>query len=117
MKQAADAILRRLCGTLRVAALLAVPLAAAAGMNGVLPYSVRVWQTDDGLPQNQVYAIAQTADGYLWVGTREGLARFDGVHFTLVDEKSAPELRQGLITALCVARDGSLWVATYANGV
>jgi ligand-binding sensor domain-containing protein/two-component sensor histidine kinase len=117
MKQAADAILRRLCGTLRVAALLAVPLAAAAGMNGVLPYSVRVWQTDDGLPQNQVYAIAQTADGYLWVGTREGLARFDGVHFTLVDEKSAPELRQGLITALCVARDGSLWVATDANGV
>src|SRR5512135_3112975 len=42
---------------------------------------VRTWQTKDGLPQNYVYALLQTRDGYLWVGTGGGLARFDGVRF------------------------------------
>src|SRR5690349_7563285 len=73
-------------------------------------YSARVWQTDDGLPQNSVHAIAQTPEGYLWVGTKEGLTRFDGARFTQVDQKEAPELKHGSVSALCVARDGSLWV-------
>jgi len=51
------------------------------------------------------------------VGTREGLARFDGVRFTLPDEKAAPELRHGWITALCLGRDGSLWVGMDGLGV
>src|SRR5260221_14624563 len=77
----------------------------------ITQYSVRIWQTDDGLPQNSVYAIAQTPDGYLWVGTHEGLARFDGIHFTVFDDPAAPELRRGWITALCTTKDGSLWIA------
>jgi ligand-binding sensor domain-containing protein/two-component sensor histidine kinase len=85
--------------------------------NGPTSYSVRVWQTEDGLPQNSVYALIQTPDDYLWVGTREGLARFDGVRFTLPDEKAAPELRHGWITALCVGRDGSLWIGVDGSGV
>ena len=80
-------------------------------------YSVRVWQTDDGLPQNSVHAIAQTEDGYLWVGTHEGLARFDGVRFTSLEEKLAPELKHGWITALCASKDGSLWIACDGAGV
>jgi ligand-binding sensor domain-containing protein/signal transduction histidine kinase len=80
-------------------------------------YNVRSWQTDEGLPQNSVHAIAQTPDGYLWVGTHEGLARFDGVRFTLLDEPAAPYLRQSWITALCAGRDGSLWIASESNGV
>jgi len=44
-------------------------------------YSHRIWRIEDGLPQNKIQAIAQTPDGYLWVGTSEGLARFDGVRF------------------------------------
>ena len=80
-------------------------------------YDVRAWQTDEGLPQNSVNAIAQTQDGFLWVGTREGLARFDGVRFTIVDEPSAPHLRQAWITTLCATRDGSLWIASESNGV
>src|SRR5881275_1503767 len=82
----------------------------AAGVNRVTHYNLRIWQTDDGLPQNSVYAIAQTADGYLWVGSHEGLARFDGIKFTIFDFPRAPELRRGWITALCAARDGSLWI-------
>ena len=54
---------------------------------------------------------------YLWVGTHEVLARFDGVRFTIVDETVAPELRRGWITALCVASDGSLWAACDGIGV
>ena len=80
-------------------------------------YDIRVWQTDEGLPQNSVNAIAQTSDGYLWVGTREGLARFDGIHFTAVDEAAAPHLKSASISALCVSRDGSLWIASESNGL
>jgi hypothetical protein len=46
-------------------------------------YIVRNWSTDDGLPQNSVTAIAQTRDGYLWLGTFNGLVRFDGVRCRL----------------------------------
>ena len=69
------------------------------------------------MPQNSVFAITQTTDGYLWAGTREGLARFDGLRFTVVDDKAAPHLRHGWITALCAARDGSLWIACDGVGV
>src|SRR5215472_19055513 len=41
------------------------------------------WRSEDGLPQNSVDAILQTRDGYLWVGTEEGLVRFNGVQFTV----------------------------------
>ncbi|MSU58892.1 MAG: hypothetical protein EXS35_12125 [Pedosphaera sp.] len=89
----------------------------SAPTNGVSSYRVRIWQTDYGLPQNPVHAITQTLDGYLWVGTQEGLARFDGVRFTTVDEKIAPELKHRWITALCAGADGSLWVACDGVGV
>lgn len=102
-----------------VALYLFVPgVAEGASSNpGALPYNVRCWQTDEGLPQNSVYSIAQTQDGYLWVGTRQGLARFDGVRFIPVDASAAPELRHSWITALCAARDGSLWIGTDAQGL
>lgn len=96
---------------------LALGGAAHAATNGLLRYDIRIWQTDEGLPQNSVNAIAQTPDGYLWVGTREGLARFDGVRFTVLDEKAAPYLKHSAINALCVGRDGSLWVASESNGL
>src|SRR5436190_8147087 len=89
---------------------------ALEATNAPTVYSVRLWQIEDGLPQNSVWAMAQTLDDYLWVGTREGLARFDGVRFTLPDEKAAPELRHGWIMALCAARDGSLWVGVDGAG-
>jgi len=79
----------------------------------VVQYSSRTWTSDDGLPHNQVQAIAQTRDGYLWVGTRDGLARFDGMQFTVFGPKNTAEMKSGLISALCVDRDGSLWIGTY----
>ena len=80
-------------------------------------YSPRVWQTDEGLPNNRVQAIAQMPDGYLWVGTLEGLARFDGVEFKTYNRANTPELRNDSITALCPDAAGALWVGTGGGGV
>ena len=80
-------------------------------------YSSRTWQVDEGLPHNLVQAIAQTRDGYLWIGTHEGLARFDGSSFTRFEEKSTPDLRNSSITALCADRDGALWIGTDGAGL
>ena len=103
--------------TLLAAGLVLAINPALSSTNGITPYRVRIWQTDEGLPQNTVHAIAQTPDGYLWVGTREGLARFDGVRFTLLDDDAPAELRHGWITALCAGRDGSLWIAADGYGL
>jgi signal transduction histidine kinase/CheY-like chemotaxis protein/ligand-binding sensor domain-containing protein len=68
-----------------------------------------LWTTADGLPQDSIRAIAQTSDGYLWFATTDGLARFDGVSFTVFNTSTgAPS---NWITALAPGRDGSLWVA------
>lgn len=80
-------------------------------------YTSRIWQIDEGLPDNFVQAIAQTHDGYLWVGTRDGLARFDGVHFTVYDAKNTPQLKNSSITALCADRSGAFWIGTDGGGV
>ena len=58
-------------------------------------YLQQNWQTADGLPQNSVRTIAQTAEGYLWFGTAEGLVRFDGNRFTVYDRTSTPALPSG----------------------
>jgi signal transduction histidine kinase/ligand-binding sensor domain-containing protein len=74
-------------------------------------YSRTVWTQQQGLPQDTVRAIAQTADGYLWVGTDEGLARFDGYEFTTF-RKGGGDLPSNSISALAATADGSLWIGT-----
>jgi ligand-binding sensor domain-containing protein/signal transduction histidine kinase len=71
-----------------------------------------VWLTENGLPQNTVHAIAQTKDGYIWIGTEEGLARFDGVKFTVFDKQNTPELKSNYIRSLLADRQGALWIGT-----
>lgn len=76
-------------------------------------YHVTRWTAEDGLPQNRISALAQTPDGYLWVGTWFGLARFDGVRFVVFNSANTPEFRKESITALAVDRgDGALWIGT-----
>jgi signal transduction histidine kinase/ligand-binding sensor domain-containing protein len=74
-------------------------------------YSRTVWTQADGLPQDTVRAITQTSDGYLWLGTEEGLARFDGYEFTTFDKRDG-DLPSNYITALAAAEDGGLWIGT-----
>lgn len=71
-----------------------------------------VWLTENGLPQNTVHSIAQTSDGYIWIGTDEGLARFDGVRFTVFDKQNTPQLKSNYIRTLLADRQGALWIGT-----
>jgi len=80
-------------------------------------YFTRTWQVEQGLPQNKVTAAVQTRDGYLWVGTYNGLARFDGVRFTVFDDNNTPELRSSRVTSLFEAADGTLWIGTESGDV
>lgn len=86
---------------------------AAAAPN----YFMRTWQVEQGLPQNKVTAVVQTRDGYLWVGTYNGLARFDGVRFVVFDDNNTPELHSSRITSLFEAADGTLWIGTESGDV
>jgi len=80
-------------------------------------YSLTAWQVEEGLPHDAVQALGQTRDGYLWIGTVEGLARFDGVGFTVFGRASEQALASGDIQALFESRDGSLWIGTYGGGL
>jgi diguanylate cyclase (GGDEF)-like protein len=80
-------------------------------------YFREVWTTRDGLPHNQVNAIAQTPDGYLWFGTWEGLVRYNGLEFHVIDRRNTPALRDNGIRSIRVAADGALVVGTSRGGV
>ncbi len=71
------------------------------------------WSIQDGLPQISVLAVAQDRDGYIWVGTQDGLSRFDGVRFTSFTPDTVPQLPGIWIRALLLDRDGKLWIGTY----
>ncbi|HEV8433616.1 MAG TPA: two-component regulator propeller domain-containing protein [Thermoanaerobaculia bacterium] len=76
-----------------------------------------VWTSDAGLPQNSIETIVQTRDGYLWMGTEEGLARFDGVRFVVSDRETSPALRSPFVSSLFESSDGTLWIGTYGGGL
>jgi signal transduction histidine kinase/ligand-binding sensor domain-containing protein/CheY-like chemotaxis protein/HPt (histidine-containing phosphotransfer) domain-containing protein len=78
----------------------------------ITQYTHNVWTSDNGLPQNSVLAITQTRDGYLWLGTQEGLARFDGVSFTIFDKRNTEQIKHNLVYVLYEDREGSLWIGT-----
>jgi len=75
-------------------------------------YGRQGWATENGLPQNTVQAVAQTRDGFLWLGTEVGLVQFDGNGFAIFDQHSRPALPGNDVQCLLAAKDGSLWVGT-----
>ncbi len=79
--------------------------------------TIHSWRQRDGLPQDSVYALRHTRDGYLWIGTRGGLGRFDGVSFAVFDDRDSTILRENEVQALAEASDGALWIATWGGGV
>jgi diguanylate cyclase (GGDEF)-like protein len=70
------------------------------------------WTSESGLPQNSVHAVAQTADGYIWFGTEEGLVRFDGENFVVYNREKDEGLASDYIQALAAAPGGALWIGT-----
>jgi len=83
----------------------------------VTQYRHDSWTSREGLPQSSVESIAQTPDGYLWLGTQEGLAQFDGIRFTVFDKSNTRALRHNRVTALLADHGGSLWVGTEGGGI
>ena len=98
--------------------LFGTPAGAAGGEAAAAKrYLIDVWQGEKGLPQNTVTGIAQTPDGYLWISTLDGVARFDGVRFRMFKAGDTPALGSGRIRFLFTGRQGELWLATQEGGV
>lgn len=93
-------------------ALLAAPLSAQQ----IAGYSHRHWGVEEGSPAN-IQAMAQTRDGFLWLGTSGGLYRFDGMGFEKIEPEPFNRWRSKQITALAAAPDGALWVGYDFGGV
>jgi signal transduction histidine kinase/ligand-binding sensor domain-containing protein len=74
------------------------------------------WTTANGLPQNTVTGVVQTPDGYLWVSTFDGLARFDGVKFTIFDKGNTKGILNNRFTGIFLDKEGTVWSST-ENGV
>lgn len=83
----------------------------------IVQYGHRVWAEKDGLPQNSVLSIVQSPRGYLWLGTQEGLVRFDGVRFTVYDKENTKPMRGSYVAALCEDGKGDLWIAPDSGGL
>ena len=79
----------------------------------LLQYIHKIYTSDDGLPQNRSRALIQTRDGFLWIGTQDGLARFNGTTFQVFDKANTPALKHNDITTLCETEDSSLWIGTF----
>ena len=92
-------------------------LLAGSSAGSTIQYGHEVWDANRGFPAFSISAITQTPDGYLWLGTDEGLVRFDGVRFTLFNTSNTPGIKHNNISALCVQRDSTLWIATNGGGL
>ena len=80
-------------------------------------FIVDAWSTEEGLPQSSVISVIQTRDGYLWLGTLNGLVRFDGNRFTVFDENNTPGLSSERIVYLFEDSHTNLWIGTDTAGV
>ncbi len=103
--------LRALLSCVVVCAVWAVCGCSPCAAQNLRYLSQQAWSTEEGLPQSSVHSIAQTPDGYLWIATEGGLARFDGIGFRIFDRGSDPAFRSDDACCLAVNSDG-LWVGT-----
>src|SRR5689334_21887376 len=76
------------------------------------PYIVDVWDIKDGLPDSAILSLVQTREGYLWLGTLNGLVRFDGMKFTLFVEANTPGFNSSRIAHLFEDSRDNLWLGT-----
>lgn len=73
-------------------------------------YVLHTWETEDGLPNNNVAGIAESADGYLWLNTWSGVARFDGLRFTTFFKDLIPGLEKSGLQTILGESGGDLWL-------
>jgi len=80
-------------------------------------YVKQTWKTENGLPQNTITAITQTLDGFIWLGSKEGLIRFDGKEFVEFNTKNTPGLKNNDIWTLKTDSKGVMWIGTNGGGL
>lgn len=99
--------------------ILAIVLGLASIAQAAPPPHIQVdhWTTRDGLPQNSVNDLLQTPDGYVWMATFGGIARFDGVTFRILTPHNTPGLDAARFTSLALAPDGALWFGSEERGL
>jgi signal transduction histidine kinase/ligand-binding sensor domain-containing protein/AraC-like DNA-binding protein len=83
----------------------------------VTQYKLDIWQAERGLTQQAVVSIAQSSDGYIWLGTYGGLIRFDGIRFKVFNKDNTDPLKDSVIRVLKVDRKGVLWIGTETGGL
>ena len=98
---------------------LALTLATMSDAQGApaQDFLVRNWDYDEGLPSTCINAVVRTRDGYVWLGTRHGLARFDGVRFVVFNWDNTPALGDNRIISLATDRQGNLWIGTESGNL
>lgn len=103
--------------------LLSLFILCATAFSTSAQYRVDSWTTDNGLPQNSVYDILQTQDGYLWFTTLDGLVRYDGARFKVFSRTNNKNIISNRFTALSQDKYGTLWIGAeegslirYCNG-
>jgi signal transduction histidine kinase/ligand-binding sensor domain-containing protein len=80
-------------------------------------YVIKNWSVKDGLPESSITCFEQTNDGYLWIGTWNGLARFDGLHFTSFHSGNTDALETSNINVLMQDSKGVLWIGVKGGGL
>src|SRR5262249_61633763 len=108
----------RRCGLLTILVLLGCvdSTASEAAPPDPPAYSRRVWRSADGLPEDFAQSLAQTQDGYLWIGTSGGLAGFDRVSFVVFKPENTPAFLDDSVYLLLVSKEGTLWGGNEGGG-
>jgi signal transduction histidine kinase/ligand-binding sensor domain-containing protein len=99
-----------------VGIVLSIPAKALDPQKRISQFTHTSWTAKDGVP-GPVRAIAQTPDGYLWLGTEAGLYRFDGLHFVAWEPRFGEQILGSSVWSLCTSRDGSLWIGFSSGGI
>jgi signal transduction histidine kinase/ligand-binding sensor domain-containing protein len=106
-----------------LAAALVVAAPSVMAANATTPpgtgwnYSPNSTESQVQLPGEMVQSFAQTPDGFLWVGTSEGLLKFDGAHFARFSRENTPAIRENSVFSLLTSRAGDLWIGTDGGGL
>jgi signal transduction histidine kinase/ligand-binding sensor domain-containing protein len=101
-----------ICAALMLASSATLGAQASRPLSAPPEFAIDQWTTEHGLPQNSVNAIIQAPDGYLWIGTFGGLARFDGTRFRLMERTDSAGRHVDRVLSLAMGMDSALWIGT-----